>query len=139
MFENANEAGLLYKWKSIQDVPLKQFGVRIDKTKHPVTRKNGDIFKMLMFLNLLPTPRCSFDKAVKNLLVYTEVYSIYSKFNMCVVLKHRFSFKDPNDDPVNIRNQKLSNPYIIAAFSVVSDSVAYYIDIQDRVLSVKYN
>lgn len=73
MFESVNESGLIDKWVLIKDVPYKQFGVRIDESKYPVTRKDDDILKMFMFLNLLPTPRWSFDKAVKNFLVYTVV------------------------------------------------------------------
>lgn len=73
MFENTKESGLMDKWALMKDVPYKQFGIRIEKNEYPVMRKDDDIFKMFMFLKLLPTPRCSFDKAVKNFLIYTEV------------------------------------------------------------------
>lgn len=73
MFEDFDESGLIDSWSAIKDVPYLRFGIRIDKSKYPFMRKDDDIFKLFMFLNLLPTPRNSFDKAVKNLLVHTEV------------------------------------------------------------------
>lgn len=73
MFENAKDGGLTEMWPSICDVPYKQFGIRIEKEIYPVMRKNDDIFKMFMFLKLLPSPRYSFKKAVNSFLVYTEV------------------------------------------------------------------
>lgn len=73
MFENANASGLLDHWDKVKDIPYRQFGVRIDKTKYPVTRKHDDIFKVFMYLNLLPTSKSSFDKATHTLLIHSEV------------------------------------------------------------------
>lgn len=79
MFEKYDEFALINKWQHIKNVPFEKFGIRIDKSKQPLTRKNDDVFKLLMFLKLLPTPRQSFEKGVKNLLIYTEVILILSK------------------------------------------------------------
>lgn len=72
-FENANDSGLVDKWPMIRDVPFKRFGIRIDKSEYPITRKDEDIFKMAMFLKLLPTPRSSFKKSLNSLIVHSEV------------------------------------------------------------------
>lgn len=74
MFENAKENGLVDTWQLIQNIPYKAFGTRIQKSDYPVTRKNDDIFKMFMYLNLVKTPRNSFKKASSNFLVYSEVH-----------------------------------------------------------------
>lgn len=137
MFENANESYLIDNWPAIKDVPFKRFGTRIEKPKHPITRKNDDVFKMLTFLKLLPTPKHSFDKAVRSFLLYTEVNLCLHIFMRLRVLKeNKTKFKDPNADPMEMRNQKLLHPYIIAGFSVTTDNVAYYVDVQDRIFSV---
>lgn len=73
MFEDINEFGLINCWPKIKNVPFEKYGVRIDKSKYPVTRKDEDIFKVLTYINLIPSPRYSFDKAVNQFLVYTEV------------------------------------------------------------------
>lgn len=73
MFENAKANGLVDSWPLIQNIPYKAFGTRIEKGDIPVTRKNDDIFKMFMYLNLVKTPRCSFKKASENFLIYSEV------------------------------------------------------------------
>lgn len=73
VFENVKESGLIDSWPAIKDVPYAQFAIRLDKKKYPVVTKNDDIYKIFMYLNLLPTPKNSFEKAVENLLVYTEV------------------------------------------------------------------
>lgn len=73
MFENANESRLMDIWAAIKNIPFEKFGIRIDKEKFPFTRKDDDLYKMLMYLNLLPSPRHSFAKAVNSLFVFTEV------------------------------------------------------------------
>lgn len=45
--------------------------------------------------------------------------------------------QDPNADPMNIRNKKLNNPYIIAIFSM--EDAGYFIDIQDGIFAVIKN
>lgn len=116
MFTNANESGLIDTWPSMKDIPYLRFGVRLDKSKYTVMRKDDDIFKLFMYLHLLPTPRYGFDKAVKNLLVFTE---------------------DPNADVMIVRNKKLNNPYIIGIFSIATNTVAYFIDVQSGVIPVR--
>lgn len=88
MFENANESGLLDHWAKVKDIPYRQFGVRTDKAKFPVMRKDDDIYKVFMYLNLLPTAKCSFDKASHNLLIYSEV----NKYQYVSFLFSHFSF-----------------------------------------------
>lgn len=73
MFENAKENGLLDIWPIIQDDPFKKFGIRIEKTKYPITKKDDDIFNFFMLMKLVPTPRYSFDKSTKALLIFSEV------------------------------------------------------------------
>lgn len=41
------------------------------------------------------------------------------------------NLKDPNADPLQLRNPKLKSPYIIAQFSTLTEHVAYFVDIQD--------
>lgn len=73
MFDTAREDGLHTMWPHIKDDPFKKFGIRIDKSKYPVTKKSEEIYDFFMFVKLLPTPRNSFDKAVKSILVFSEV------------------------------------------------------------------
>lgn len=73
MFENANDSRLIDIWPNIKNIPFEKFGVRIEKDKCPGSRKNDDIFKMLMFLKMIPTPRYSFDKAVGSFMIFSEV------------------------------------------------------------------
>jgi len=71
MLEDINESGLIDSWPKIKNIPYENFGIRIDKSK--LTRKDENIFKMLTYLNLIPTPRYSFGKAVNSFLIHTEV------------------------------------------------------------------
>lgn len=73
MFENANDSRLVDVWPEIKNIPFEKFGIRIDKAKCPGSRKNDDIFKMLMFLKLIPTPRHSFEKAMHSFMIFSEV------------------------------------------------------------------
>lgn len=79
MFENFNDSALIDKWQQIKNIPFSKFGIRLDKGKHPVKRKDDDVHKLFTFLKLIPTSRQSFEKAAKSLLVYSEV-----NFNMAL-------------------------------------------------------
>lgn len=98
MFEQVNDLRLVEMWPVIKDIPFKQFGIRIDKAKYPVTRKDDDIYKMLMYLNLLPSPRYSFAKASNSFLVYSEVkyFNAYFKLYPYFIFKFNINSIESN-------------------------------------------
>lgn len=73
MFENAKDTALLDVWSQIKNDPFTKFNIVVDKSKYPIAKKDEDIFHFLMFMKLIPTPRNAFEKAVKSLLVFSEV------------------------------------------------------------------
>lgn len=73
MFEDINDSALVEDWSKIENVPYQRYGIRLDKSEFPITRKDGNIFKLFTYLKLLPTPRCSFAKAVNSFVIHTEV------------------------------------------------------------------
>lgn len=89
MFENVNDSGLLSKWALIKNIPYTQYGIRLEKAEHPVTRKSDDIYKMFMYLKLIPTPRYSFKKSVNSFLTYTEVVQSAIHFTCVFIIIYK--------------------------------------------------
>lgn len=73
MFGAANSNRLLDLWPKIRHKPFIDNKIRIDQKKFPICSTSDSIYDFLTFLKLFSTHRVSFEKAVNELVVYSEV------------------------------------------------------------------
>lgn len=73
MFGSANSNRLIDLWPKIRHLPFRDHGIRIDQKKFPICSANESIYDILTFLKLFATHRVSFDKALTELVTFSEV------------------------------------------------------------------
>lgn len=72
MFGSDNSNKLLECWSTMQTIPA-TFNMFVDKAMYPIATKDEALASFMAYMKWLPTPRVSFDNALKAILQHSMV------------------------------------------------------------------